>query len=51
MPGAKVAMTNAETGVPTHAVTNDAGFYAIPNLAVGTYTLCRRARGISPLRA
>ena len=39
MPVAKVSVTNAETGVATHAVTNDAGFYSIHNLSVGTYTL------------
>ena len=39
IPGAKVSLSHTETGVPTHAVTNDAGFYAVANLQVGTYTL------------
>src|SRR5262249_41540885 len=39
MPAAKVAMTNVETGVINHAVSNGAGFYAIPSLPVGSYTL------------
>ena len=38
IPGAKVTMTNTETGLPNSAVTTSAGFYAIPNLPVGGYT-------------
>ena len=45
MPGAKVAVTNTETGVATHVATNDAGFYSIHNLAVGTYTLSVEREG------
>jgi hypothetical protein len=45
MQGARVTMINAQTGVPAHAASNDAGFYAIPNLAVGTYTLTVEREG------
>ncbi|MBI3694196.1 MAG: carboxypeptidase regulatory-like domain-containing protein, partial [Acidobacteria bacterium] len=39
IPGANVTATNTATGVRTVATTNDTGFYAIPNLPVGVYTL------------
>src|SRR5712692_3710692 len=39
IPGATISATNIATGVRTTATTNDTGFYAIPNLPVGVYTL------------
>ena len=45
VPGAHVIITNVETGVATRAVTNDAGFYAIPGLAVGNYSLAIEHQG------
>jgi hypothetical protein len=39
IPGAKVTITNLATDIPSSAVTNQAGFYSIPNLPVGAYTL------------
>jgi hypothetical protein len=39
IPDASVTATNVATGVPTRTVTDAAGFYSIPNLPVGTYTL------------
>jgi hypothetical protein len=37
--GATVAAAGIATGVRTQVATNDSGFYAIPNLPVGAYTL------------
>jgi hypothetical protein len=38
-------MSNMETGVPNSAVTNQAGFYSIPTLQVGAYTLTAEREG------
>jgi hypothetical protein len=45
IPGAKVTITNLGTDVPSSAVTNQAGFYSIPNLPVGAYTLAVEHQG------
>jgi len=37
--GASVTAVDAATGVRTAVKTNDAGFYSIPNLPVGSYTV------------
>jgi hypothetical protein len=39
IPEASVTATNVATGVPARTVTDSAGFYSIPSLPVGTYTL------------
>lgn len=39
VPGAQVALTNAETGVAFHATANASGRYAFPPVKVGNYTL------------
>jgi len=39
VPQATVTATNTQTGVRTLAVTNGAGFYNIPNLPIGTYSV------------
>ncbi|MDQ2901658.1 MAG: carboxypeptidase regulatory-like domain-containing protein, partial [Acidobacteriota bacterium] len=43
--GAKVAAADIETSAVTSAVSNDAGFYLLPNLAVGGYTLTVEREG------
>jgi hypothetical protein len=45
VPGAKVTITNLGTDLPRSAVTNQAGFYSIPNLPVGAYTLAVEHQG------
>jgi hypothetical protein len=45
IPGAKVTITNLGTDVPSSAITNQAGFYSIPNLPVGAYTLTVEHQG------
>ena len=37
IPGARVNATNTATDVRTGTVTNEAGFYSIPNLPIGAY--------------
>lgn len=39
IPGARVTATNTATDVGSSSVTNDAGFYSIPNLAIGLYSV------------
>ncbi|MEO7142536.1 MAG: carboxypeptidase regulatory-like domain-containing protein [Bryobacteraceae bacterium] len=39
IPAANVAATNTATGVRTSAATNGAGFYNLPNLPIGIYTV------------
>src|SRR5882672_10274287 len=39
VPGATVTVTNQETGVVFHAVTNDSGFYRVSALVPGLYTV------------
>ena len=37
LPGAEVAMTQAETGFKRSAVTDETGSYILPNLPIGPY--------------
>ncbi|MBI2820840.1 MAG: carboxypeptidase regulatory-like domain-containing protein, partial [Acidobacteria bacterium] len=39
LPGVSVATENLETGFSLTAVTNDAGYYTVPNLSLGEYRL------------
>src|SRR5262249_20283113 len=39
LPGAEVTATQTATGVARSAVTNETGFYVLPNLALGPYRL------------
>ncbi len=45
VPGAKVTLTNTETGFVSNGVTNAEGSYYIPFLAVGSYQLTVEAAG------
>jgi len=45
VPGADVTATNQATGVSRGTVTNDAGFYSLPNLLIGTYTITAALTG------
>ena len=45
VPGAKVTLTNTETGFVSNGVTNAEGSYYIPFLAVGNYQLSVEAAG------
>ena len=47
VPNAAVTVTQLETGVKQDTVTNSAGLFAIPGLAVGHYTLTVTAAGFS----
>jgi carboxypeptidase family protein len=39
MPGVEVTVTQTETGIARNAVTNETGFFLLPNLALGSYRL------------
>ena len=45
--GARVAVTQKATGISREAVTNDAGFFVITNLASGVYELKVQAKGFA----
>ena len=49
IPGARVTVTNAATGVSHTAVTTSAGQYTVPNLPPGTYDLTFEAPGFKRL--
>jgi hypothetical protein len=39
LPGVEVTATQTETGIARNTVTNEAGLYVLPNLAIGPYRL------------
>jgi hypothetical protein len=43
--GATVTITNTSTGIVTRSVTSDTGFYSVPNLQTGPYTVSITAVG------
>lgn len=49
IPGARVACTNAETGLQSQAVANTAGLFRFPGLPVGIYELTLSREGFSTL--
>jgi hypothetical protein len=49
IPGARVTITNAATGVSTAAVTTAAGQFTVPNLPSGFYNLTFEAQGFKKL--
>jgi len=46
VPNCSVDVVNVATGVTSHTTTNNTGFFAVPNLFVGTYTITFTARGM-----
>lgn len=47
IPGAKLTLTNIQTGVQTHAETNAVGNYRFQNIPVGLYSISVTADGFS----
>ena len=45
VPGATVTAANAATDRRTTTVTNESGFYSIPNLPIGSYTVSVERQG------
>ena len=45
VPGAKLALTQQETGFTYNSVSNETGGFAFPGLNIGTYTLKATAKG------
>jgi hypothetical protein len=45
IPGATVVVTNVGTNIPYEALTNDAGFFFLPQLPPGTYTVSCELKG------
>lgn len=48
VPGAKVTLTNTQTGVSLNVPSNDAGDYTVPQLQVGVYTVRVEKEGFRP---
>jgi len=52
LPGVEITATQTQTGVVRRTVTNETGFYALPNLLIGPYrieaTLVMKGGGITP---
>src|SRR5258707_893809 len=48
VPGAKVTLTNTQTGVAFAIPTNDAGEFTVPQLPVGIYSLKVEKEGFRP---
>jgi hypothetical protein len=49
VPKATVTVTNTSTGFSHEVTTDDAGYYSVPNLPLGTYDLTVNASGFRPL--
>lgn len=49
VPGASVAVTATATGVRTAALSNEGGFFTIPNLSPGLYNLSVSKDGFRPV--
>ena len=48
IPGAKVDITNQDTGAQLHAVSDDTGAYSVPNLTAGHYRVQAQFTGFQP---
>src|SRR5215813_10811436 len=48
VPGAKVTVTNSDTGLSRSILTSGEGFYRIVNLALGQYTVSVAVTGFRP---
>ncbi len=51
VPGASVSIENTQTNVVRQAASDDRGFYAMPNLLPGTYTVSASASGFSTAKS
>lgn len=49
LPGAVVTVTNVATGFSRDVVANEQGFFAVPFLPPGTYSITVRATGFTPV--
>lgn len=45
VPGATITVTNAATNVETTAISNESGYFSVPNLIVGPYTVAAGKEG------
>src|SRR5262245_22539956 len=43
--GANITITNEATSVPSQASTTDTGYYSVPNLIPGKYSVVAEAKG------
>ena len=48
--GAGITITNQETSVPSQVSTTDTGYYSVPNLIPGTYSVVAEAKGFKLVR-
>ena len=45
VPGATITITNTATNLDTTTITNDSGYYSVPNLQVGAYSVAAAKAG------
>ncbi|MBI3282418.1 MAG: TonB-dependent receptor [Acidobacteria bacterium] len=50
VPDVGITVRSAETGTETQARTNEEGYYSVPSLAPGIYTLSASKQGFKPVR-
>jgi len=50
VPGAQITATSVDSGIARSVLTNDSGFYNIPNLAPGTYSISISASGFATVQ-
>ena len=48
--GATVVVKNVGTSVATQVTTTDTGYYSVPNLILGTYSVVAEAQGFKTFR-
>ncbi|NYF53514.1 TonB-dependent receptor [Tunturiibacter gelidoferens] len=48
VPNAPVVITNTDTGIVTQSTASSSGFYSVPNLQTGTYTISITVSGFVP---
>src|SRR5438093_13659705 len=46
LPGVQITATQTDTGISRTTVTNESGFYVLPSLPLGPYTLEGALRGL-----
>ena len=49
LPGAEITATQTDTGISRMTITNETGYYVLPNLPLGPYRLRRVCRGSARL--
>src|SRR4051794_39286905 len=49
IPGAEISVTSADTGITREVKSNADGYFTVPALPSGTYTMVTRSTGFNPV--